>query len=239
MENVLVLEKISKRYSGLTVLDNVSFALKRGRIYGLVGNEHSGKTTILRIIAGFGRADSGTMEIFGESTESGLMNARRRMGFLIENPIYFDDLSAKQNLIAQSMIRGKVDKQEISRLLSLVGVKEYEVLKNASHSVRRLYGLAFALMDSPGLVILDEPVNGMDSTGTNESKALLKRLNEENGTTMLISSHLPAELYEVVTDYLFIDKGKIYKTATNEEIERESNNDPEAYFASILGGETK
>lgn len=235
-----VLETIdlTKKYRDVTALNKVSLQLERGRIYGFVGNNGAGKTTLMRILSGLSRPTSGGIKLFGAEDLKGILNNRRRIGFLIENPVFYSSMTARQNLITQSMVQGKVDKKRIHELLDLVGLNGSSArksVKDFSTGMKQRYGITFALLGNPELLILDEPLNGLDVEGMDGISELLKKLHEEQGMTILLSSHLLARLNQIATDYIFINYGEIVEEITAEELSaRSGGGDLEDYFRKLV-----
>ena len=216
-------------------LDGVDLALESGHIYGLVGNNGAGKTTLMRLPTG------GSLSLFGAGSEKELFAARKRLGSLISQPAGYEDLSLWQNLVSQSILLPHVTRKELSDLCSLVGLERSarrRSLRKASTGEKQRYGLAAALMGEPDLLLLDEPMNGLDPGGIADTRDLLLRLNRERGLTILISSHLLGELHRTATDYIFLHQGKVLETITAEELDRriaeEKLRDVEAYFLALV-----
>lgn len=238
---VLKISNLSKIISKRKILDNISLELYEGSIYGFIGNNGAGKTTLMRIITGLARPSSGRIELFGNAAEKEIRKARRRTGALVESPVYYEDMNSRQNLYAQSLCRGKVDKDEIHDLLELVGLSEKTgecriSLRNCSTGMKQRYGLAFAMLGNPELLILDEPINGLDPKGTRDMRNLFNDLNQNQGKTMLISSHILTELYQVATDFIFINHGRIIKQMTHAALESEcgGSSNIEQYFFDLV-----
>ena len=234
------IQNLTKRFKTVTALDDVTLSLKKGRIYGLVGNNGAGKTTLMRILAGLSFPTSGSVELLGETTPKGLEAARRKTGFLIEGPVGYDGMTPRQNLIAQSMLYGKPDKDYIDELIELVGLEQTTATRTlyrvCSLGQKQRYSLAFALLNRPELLVLDEPTNGLDPAGMRELRELLLRLNREQGVTMLISSHLLGHLYQTASDFLFLDRGRVIAQRSHSRIEEEWGDRPdlEEYFFGLL-----
>ena len=222
-------------------LDGVDLTLEAGRIYGLVGNNGAGKTTLMRLIAGLALPTAGSLSLFGAESEKDLFAARQRLGSLISRPAGYEDLSLWQNLASQAMLVPGVTRKDLSALCDLVGLERsvrHRSLRKASTGEKQRYGLAAALMGDPELLLLDEPMNGLDPSGIVEIRELLLRLHEERDVTVLISSHLLAELHRAATDYVFLHNGRVLETITAEELdariaERKLRN-VEAYFLALV-----
>lgn len=214
MESILVTKQLTKRYGQKTVLDNVSVDVKKGGIYGLVGRNGAGKTTLMKIVGGMTNATEGSFEI-GESTEC--KNAVKK-GILIENPGILSKMTAKDNLKIKCIAAGVRDKEEPARLLNLVDLKgvEKKQTRKFSFGMKQRLGIALALVGHPELVILDEPINGLDPQGIQMVRELIQKVNREEGTTFLISSHILDELSMVATRYGFLNNGKCLEEIDSE-----------------------
>ena len=225
-----------------TALEGVDLRLEAGHIYGLVGNNGAGKTTLMRIIAGLTLPGGGNFTLFGAETEKDLFAARQRMGALISKPTGYEHLTLRQNLVSQAMLIPGERRMEIPALCDLVGLEEGPQgrrLWMASTGEKQRYGLASALLGSPELLLLDEPMNGLDPRGIADTRELLLRLNRERGMTILLSSHLLTELHRVATDYIFLHRGRVMETLTAEELDwriaARGLESVEAYFLALAG----
>lgn len=220
LEFVVKSQKLNKRYGGTNALRDVDITVKKGSIYGLVGNNGAGKTTFLKILSGQTRADSGTFTLLGEYNETGYRMVRRRTGAIIETPGFYPKLTARQNLEYYRIQRGIPGTETVDEMLRLVGLEHAEKKKfeNLSLGMKQRLGLALALMGEPELLILDEPINGLDPSGIIEIRNLLLKLNREKGVTILISSHILTELENIATDYGFLNKGELVEEVTAERL---------------------
>ncbi|SHK73741.1 ABC-2 type transport system ATP-binding protein [Clostridium cavendishii DSM 21758] len=209
-EIILKTENLTKRYKNNNAVNNISLEVKKGSIYGLVGKNGAGKTTILRMICGLTIPTNGEVELFGESSIKGLNNSRRRIGCMIETPSFYPYLSAKKNLEYYRMQRGIVEQECVDEVLDLVGLENVgnKKFKNFSLGMKQRLGLALAIMADPDLLVLDEPINGLDPSGIVELRELLLKLNREKNTTIVISSHILSELEHIATEYGFINNGE-------------------------------
>lgn len=220
LEFVVKSQKLNKRYGSTMALKNVDISIKKGSIYGLVGNNGAGKTTFLKILSGLTNADSGSFTLLGEDSETGYRNVRKRTGAIIENPGFYPKMTAKQNLEYYRVQRGIPGREMVDELLQMVGL-EHAAKKKFAHlslGMKQRLGLALALMGEPELLILDEPINGLDPMGIIEIRRLLLKLNQEKNVTILISSHILTELENVATDYGFLNKGELVEEVTAERL---------------------
>ena len=219
-DSIVVIDDVSKFYGSKKALDQVSFTLEKGRIYGFVGENGAGKTTLIRLLAGLGEPTTGTISLFGQPLSEKTADLRKKIGFMVERPIFHDDLTARENLRLQMFLGGVSDYSNIDHLLDLVGLKDIEdrPVKDFSLGMKQLVGIAMALVNDPELLILDEPVNGLDPVGMVEVRRILKNLNEQEGITIFLSSHILTELFQLATDYIIIHHGQLIKTMTLEEL---------------------
>jgi len=223
MSSVIELKNISKQFKTQMAVDNVSFEIEQGSIVGLVGPNGAGKTTIMKMIGGLAIPTTGEINLFGETSESGLFHSRSRMCFMIETPYAKQNLTARQNVEKQRIQRGVPDKKRTDEVLKLVGLENAgkKEVKKFSLGMKQRLGIAMALLTKPEVMILDEPVNGLDPQGIVEIRNMLLKLNKEEHITIVISSHLLSELSLLCTDYLFINKGQIIKKISAPDLEKE------------------
>lgn len=223
MSSVIELKKISKQFKTQMAVDNVSFEIEQGSIVGLVGPNGAGKTTIMKMVGGLAIPTTGEISIFGETSENGLCHSRSRMCFMIETPYAKQNLTARQNVEKQRIQRGIPDKKRTDEVLKLVGLENAgkKEVKKFSLGMKQRLGIAMALLTKPEVMILDEPVNGLDPQGIVEIRNMLLKLNKEEHITIVISSHLLSELSLLCTDYLFINKGQIIKKISAPDLEKE------------------
>ena len=222
MDNIILQTNgITVKYGGFLALDNVSISIKEKHIYGFIGENGAGKTTLMRVITGLSYPTSGEFTLFGKNTQADILKMRRRVGSIIEAPTLYPNYTAYQNLELQRVLIGNPDKGVCDRLLDLVGLKEVRNKKVRKFSMgkKQRLGIALALVGKPKLLILDEPINGLDPKNISELRVLLKKLNEENDVTLFISSHILNELYLLATDYYIIHKGRIIESLTHDELE--------------------
>ena len=222
MEYALVAENISKVYGRKKVLNNISMKVKKGSIHGLIGKNGSGKTTLMRVLTGLTNPTEGRYTLFDSCD---LELGHKRIGLLIENPGIYKNLSAKQNLEYFRILYGVPEKEIVEELLTMVGLKEAinKKSKKLSLGMKQRLSIAIALLGNPDMLILDEPINGLDPEGVFEIRNLLIKLNEEKGVTIIISSHILSELFKLATDYMIIDKGNVIEQISKEELEAKIN----------------
>jgi ABC-2 type transport system ATP-binding protein len=215
-KHVLKTNSLTKSYHGVNALHDVSVTLEAGRIYGLIGQNGAGKTTLMRLVAGLSFPKSGSIELFGHTGERALQVERKRLGCMIEYPSLTPNMTAKENLKLHRIMRGIPNKEVEDELLELVGLSDTKKkkAKNFSFGMKQRLGIAIALLGNPELLILDEPINGLDPLGVVEIRNLLKKLCEERQMTILISSHNLPELYQTATDYIIIHKGEVKQALT-------------------------
>ena len=208
--NVTVFEaiNITKKYRNTLALNQVSMSVMQGDIYGFIGENGAGKTTMIRLLTGLAEPTTGKIALFGESNKK-LAKQRDRIGCIIESPSLYLDMTAYENLEVQRLQRGIPGKGCIDNALALVGLKDTgkKKAKDFSLGMRQRLALAIALLGNPEFLVLDEPINGLDPTGIIELRNLLKRLNKERGITILISSHILTELHQLANYSIFSVNG--------------------------------
>jgi len=210
-ENVLVTRSLTKRYGSAAAVDQASITVSKGDIYGLVGRNGAGKTTIIRMVAAQTVPTSGEVELFGATGERELQAARSRTGAMVEIPSFYPYLTARENLEYYRRQRGIAGRHVVEDALEQVNLADTgkKKFKAFSLGMKQRLGLALALMNRPELLLLDEPINGLDPEGIVEFRNLLLELNRQYQTTILISSHILSELQNLATCYGFIDKGRM------------------------------
>ena len=210
---------LTKAYGKRNVVSNVDIHVKKGSIYGLIGRNGAGKTTLMKMIAGMTRPTDGSFDYVG--IEGGNKNAFGKIGALIEIPALMPSLSAHDNMKLKCIAYGKGDDAFIADTLNLVGLSKTGKKKAGRFSLgmKQRLGIALALAGDPEILLLDEPINGLDPQGIAEVREILTKLNQERGITIIISSHILAELAKLATDYAIIDNGVIVEESTRDELE--------------------
>ena len=230
MSSVISLNNVTKTYKHKgkknTVVDNVSFDIEEGHIYGLIGPNGAGKTTIMKMIGGLAMPTDGEISLFGKKGEKELDKVRDRISFMIEMPIIEGGMTAKQNMEFIRYIRGVADDKRIDEMLEFVGLGDTDdkPVKRFSLGMKQRLGIGMALLPDPDVLVLDEPVNGLDPEGIAYVRHILKRLCVEDKKTILISSHLLTELYELCTDFIIINEGKLIEKLSKEEMIEHARN---------------
>ncbi len=211
-----------KKYGSHVVIDHINMHVKKGTIYGFVGENGSGKTTIMRLISGLAEPTKGSFTLFGVSSKSYKINkAREHMAAIVEATSLVPTMTARDNMIFQEMYLGiKQSEDERNELLKKVHLENVgkKKVKNFSLGMRQRLGIALSLMNHPDLLMLDEPMNGLDPQGIAELRDLLIELNQKEGITILISSHILSELEKIATTYGFISHGKLLEEITTMEL---------------------
>ncbi|MCL1846896.1 MAG: ABC transporter ATP-binding protein [Coriobacteriia bacterium] len=207
---------ITKKYGEFFALKDVSLAVRQGDIYGLVGRNGAGKTTLLKCIMGLARPSSGEVEINGQTQN--LRAARHHMGFMI-NPAFFSYLNPKESLEYLCQVKGIKAKGEVGRLLMLVGLDGVKKpFKEFSLGMKQRLGIAGALLGSPAMVVLDEPINGLDPQGIIDMREVITGIHAQTGTTFVISSHILSELDLIATRFGFIEEGVFVQEITHHDL---------------------
>ena len=225
MESNIILkcENITKRYQNQLALNDFNMTINKGDIYGFVGENGSGKTTIIRIVSGLVKPTSGSYTLYGiNSNDKEILNARKKLGAIVESPSIYPQMTLKDNMKMVGMIVGNNDINEHRRLIELVGLSDLfesnKKVMNFSLGMRQRLGIAVALLSNPEFIMLDEPMNGLDPEGIVEVRNLIIDLNQNKGITFLISSHILSELSLVATKYGIISHGVMLKEITKEEL---------------------
>ena len=210
-ECVLATRDLTKRYGQRAVVDHVSMTLEKGQIYGLVGRNGAGKTTIIRMVTAQTPVTSGEIRLFGETEPAALGRARARTGAMVEIPSFYPYLTARDNLEYYRLQRGIPGSRVVDEALEAVRLTDTgkKKFKHFSLGMKQRLGLALALMNRPELLLLDEPINGLDPEGIVEFRNLLLDLSRRLEITILISSHILSELSALATCYGFLDRGHL------------------------------
>lgn len=220
--NVIETTNLWKRYGKKAAVSGVSMHVQQGDIYGFIGRNGSGKSTTLKLLCGLAAPTEGSIRLFGKAPEE--PSSRKRVGALIETAGLEPDQSAHENMLLKAMLLGLVDPEpQIRQLLTLVGLdpSDRKKAKKFSMGMKQRLGIAMALLGGPDLLILDEPINGLDPEGMSQIRNLLMDLNRKKGVTILISSHILGELSKMATRYGILKDGELIKEITEEELDNE------------------
>lgn len=223
MEYVLETNNLGKKYKDCKVLSDFNMHIPKSAIYGLIGKNGAGKTTLIRIICGLQNPTSGTYSFYGmKHTKTDIIKVRKRIGAIIESPSLCLNMTAEDNLKKQYKVVGLPDSKNLYEILDLVKLSDTgnKSVKHFSLGMKQRLGVAIALVGNPDILILDEPINGLDPEGIIEIRELILKLNREKGITFLISSHYLDELSKIATHYGFIDERKMIKEINKEELEQ-------------------
>ena len=221
METILKLNKINKKYGNFYALKDVSINIKKGAIYGLIGQNGAGKTTLLRIITSLSFPNSGTYELFGiKNNDSNIQSIRSKTNAIVESPSLCENFTAFENLKQEMLLLGRDDFEIINSYLEKVGLllDQTKKVKDFSLGMKQRLAIAKALLNNPKLLILDEPINGLDPKGILDMRNLLHKLNKEDNATIVISSHYLDELAKIATDYCFINNGTVIEEISNDNL---------------------
>lgn len=211
MEHIAEVKGLTKRFRDFTAVEDLSFAIGKGEIYGFLGPNGAGKSTTIRMLTGLIHPTAGEVLIDGESFSSNRRRALQQIGAIVERPDMYKYLSAWDNLrIFAKLSHKSIPVERLHEVIDLVGLKgrEHDRVKAYSQGMKQRLGIAIALVHDPELLILDEPTNGLDPQGIAEMRELIKTLGTQMGKTVLISSHLLYEIEQVATHMLIIHKGK-------------------------------
>ena len=201
---------LTKTYGTKNAVDNLNLVVPKGSVYGFIGRNGTGKSTTQKMVCGLAQPTSGEIRLFGKPVDD--VEARRKIGVLIENAGLYLGLTAHENMMLQGLNVGALDlEKKVSENLALVGLSDTgkKKVKNFSMGMKQRLGIAMALLGSPELLVLDEPINGLDPEGMREFRKIVARLNGEQGMTIFISSHILGELSKIATHYGIIKDGKM------------------------------
>lgn len=212
MSHAVQLQGVRKQFNDFVAVDNLSFEVKKGEIYGFLGPNGSGKSTTLRMMMGLIKPTAGEISLFGMQLSTHRSEIMRQVGCIIEKPDFYGYLSAKENLSLSARASGiNFTSSQYRDLFEQVGLlgREKDKVKQYSHGMKQRLGLAQALIHNPSLIILDEPNTGLDPQGIIDLRKLMLTLNKEHGKTILFSSHILSEVEEICNSLVVINKGNV------------------------------
>jgi len=220
MTYIIQTNHLTKNYKGTTVVSNVNMHVKKGEIYGFLGPNGAGKTTVMKMIMNLIKPTSGEIIISGETVTPKSYEILKRMGSIIEYPVFYDKLTARENLELHSDYMGYYNKSAIDTALDMVQLKNFEgkAVKDFSLGMKQRLGLARAIITKPEILILDEPTNGLDPVGIKEFRNLFQMLSKDYGMTLLISSHILGEIEQIADTIGVIKDGKLVEEVLMETI---------------------
>jgi ABC-type multidrug transport system, ATPase component len=223
---------LKKHYGSQTVVNNVNLHIKKGKIYGLLGRNGAGKTTIMKMLLGLTSVSSGDIRLFGENLNGNQRKVYPRIGSIIETPGFYPNLTGTENLQVFAKLRGTIRKNAVSEALEMVNLPYNDKKKFSSYSMgmKQRLGIANAILNDPELLILDEPTNGLDPIGISEIRAYLQKLSIEFGKTIFISSHILSEIALMADDIGIIHEGNLLEESPLVELEKKN----EQYISIVV-----
>ncbi|MGH4141159.1 ABC transporter ATP-binding protein [Clostridium sp.] len=224
MNYILRTTNLVKVFKDKEVVTNVNMNIKKGEIYGFLGPNGAGKTTIMKMIVNLVKPSSGEIEIFGEKLTNGDYEVLKRIGSIIEYPVFYERLTGRENLELHCEYMGYYDKSAIDKVLDLLNLKDIEnkAVRKFSLGMKQRLGIARAIITRPEFLILDEPINGLDPIGIKESRNLLKMLCSEYGITILISSHILGEIEQIADTIGIINRGKLIEEVSMDSVRQQN-----------------
>ena len=237
-EYIVKTYNLSKVYNEKPVINSCNMSVKKGRIYCLVGQNGAGKTTLFKILLGLTSATQGTATVLGMDCKKNSIEILARTGNLIETPVFFEHLSARKNLKIHLEYMDCKDADKIESILEKVGLKDSadQHVSTFSLGMRQRLAIARALVHEPSLLILDEPINGMDPVGIRDMRELFRKLSEQ-GVTILMSSHFLSEVELVADDIGFLVNGTIVREVQSQDISQQNAGGLEDYFMKVIQGD--
>ena len=225
MSNYIIETKhLTKQYGTQKSVADLSIHVEKGRIYGLLGRNGAGKTTTMKMLLGLTRPTSGEVKIWGKPLQGNEKKLLPRIGSLIESPGFYPNLTATENLRIFATLRGVPNRHAIKDALDLVGLpyKDKKLFSQYSLGMKQRLAIALAVMHDPELLILDEPINGLDPIGIAEVRSFIRQLCDERGKTILISSHILSEISMLADDIGIIDHGALLEEESLAELEQKN-----------------
>lgn len=220
-ENIIETHLLTKKYGLTTVVDHANIHVKQGRIYGLLGRNGAGKTTIMKMILGLSSISSGDIHLFGKPLKRNEGKLYPRIGSIVEIPGFYPNLTGTENLKIFARLRGTIRQSAVKDTLKIVGLpfNDKKTFSSYSLGMKQRLGIANSLLNDPELLILDEPTNGLDPIGISEVRTLFRKLCTEQGKTILISSHILSEIALMADDIGIIHEGKLLEENSMAELE--------------------
>jgi len=226
MTYILQTHQLTKAFHGKEVVSNVSMKVRKGEVYGFLGPNGAGKTTIIKMLTNLVKPSSGEINMFGQTVTNHSYELLKRIGCIIEYPVFYDKLTAKENLEFHCEYMGYYDKRAIKQALELVNLVNVDnkAVKDLSLGMKQRLGIARAIITKPELLILDEPINGLDPVGIKELRGLFHMLSKEYGITLLISSHILGEIELIADTVGVISEGRLVEEVSMQNIKKKNTN---------------
>lgn len=224
MSDIIVLEGVTKQYRDAEVVSNVSMHVQEGEIYGFLGPNGAGKTTIMKMILNLVKPTMGNIHVFQEPVQNQSVAYLRQIGSIIETPVFYSRLSAWENMKLHCAYMGYYDQKKMEETLEMVGLSSCrnKVVSEFSLGMKQRLGIARAIVTRPRLLILDEPINGLDPMGIRQMRELLVSLRDNCGATILISSHIITEIEQIADEIGVLDKGRLLREVSMKEIRKDA-----------------
>ena len=221
---ILATRQLTKKYGDITAVENINLNVRKGRIYGLLGRNGAGKTTIMKMVLGLISISSGEIEIFGKQLKGNEKDIYTRIGSIIETPGFYSYLKGTENLEIFSRLRGTIKKDAVKGALEIVGLpyKDKKPFSSYSLGMKQRLGIANAILNDSEILILDEPTNGLDPVGIVEIRKFLQSLCHEQGKTIIISSHILSEISLLADDIGILHDGHLLKEISMNELEEKN-----------------
>jgi ABC-2 type transport system ATP-binding protein len=237
---VLVAEQLAKTYGRRQAVVDVSFAVRRGQVFGFLGPNGAGKTTTIRMLVGLVRPTRGRVLVAGRDLATDRDGALRRLGCIVESPDFYDYLTGRENLEHFARMIDGAAVARVDELADLVRVRERLDDRVATYSLgmRQRLGIAQALLGQPELLVLDEPANGLDPAGIQELRALIRRLADQRGLAVFVSSHLLGEIERICDRIAIVHRGRTLAEGTISALTAQGSRPLESVFLEITAGET-
>ncbi len=222
MDYVMETQNLTKRYQSATVVDHVNLHVPKGKIYGLLGRNGAGKTTIMKMMLQLVRPTEGTIRLFGAGYREHMSDTYHKIGSMIETPGFYTNLTGQENLEILAMLQGKISKEAVRDALAIVGLDKEKKKPFADYSLgmKQRLGIAAAIMHEPELLILDEPINGLDPIGISEIRQFLCELSHTKGITVFISSHVLSEIEQIADMIGVMNEGRLVEEVNMEELHK-------------------
>lgn len=224
-EYIIETKNLTKHFGKDVAVNSINMKIERGKIYGLLGRNGAGKTTTMCMLLNLSKPTSGEINLFGETYLKHPKKTYSKIGSIIETPGFYENLNAYENLKIVSKLRGNYNKKSIDDVLNLVCLHDskYKKFKDYSLGMKQRLGIAAAIIHNPDILILDEPINGLDPMGIKEMRLLLKTLSHDYGITILISSHILSEIEHIADVIGVMDHGNLIEELSKEELENRLN----------------